>query len=156
MNVLGFDRVEMLVRDMNRAVQFFSSKLGLRFEELDEAISRRDGLRVMVSHDAQLHLFTPLRPLAENAPPALRKLAELSEAQELLVLGLAFRVEDVERAGVELAKNGIRVQDRLPENHDYVSMGMDDFAQIIASPEDTLGLMMIFAKYRRVTGHANR
>lgn len=152
MNTLGFDRVEMLVRNMDRAVQFFSNKLGFRFHALDEAICRRDGLMVMASHDARLHLFTPIRPLADNAPASLRQMAKLAEAQELLVMGLAFRVEDIGRAAADLTSNDIRVQDQLPENHDYASIGMEDFAQIIAAPEDTLGLMIILSKYRSVAG----
>lgn len=150
MKVKGLDRVAIMVRDIDKAVGFFSQKLGIKFKELSQEISAREGVRCFVSLDHQLEIVSPLLPLPDNAPPPLIKRVELLKEKELIFLGLTFLVDDPSQAATELKQQGIGIQHEYKESHDYVSIGMDNFVQVVANDQDTLDMVIGFAKYDRV------
>lgn len=150
MKINGLDRAEFMVRDLDTELDFFSGALGMEFMELSKEISERDGVRSYVCLDANLHLFSPILPLPPNAAPPMRKRVALLEEQKCVFMALTFLVDDVEHAEAELSRQGITVQHRYLKSHDYASIGMDNFEEIIPSSEDTLGILMGFAKYDRV------
>jgi len=77
MKVKGLDRVAIVVRDMDKAIEFFSNKLGAEFQELPGGEAM--GMRVGISIDNQMELVSPILPLPEGAPPRLTMLtAQLS------------------------------------------------------------------------------
>lgn len=59
MKAISLDRIVIMVRDMDKALEFFSGKLGMEFKELDKEIQERDGNRGLVCHDTHIHLVSP-------------------------------------------------------------------------------------------------
>ena len=147
MGVKGLDRIVIMVRDMDKALEFFSGKLGMKFQELSEDISKRDGVRSYVCHETHVHLISPILPLPDNAAPPMRKRVDLLKENETVYMALTFMVDDPAAAAAELEQQGIRFQHRYEESHDYASIGMDNFVEVITSPEDTFGIVMGFAAY---------
>jgi catechol 2,3-dioxygenase-like lactoylglutathione lyase family enzyme len=152
MRVQGLDRIEIMVRDLDRALAFFSGTLGMNFVELDKTIARRDGIRAVTCHEAHLHLFEPILPLPSSAPPPLRNLVEKLKTSEAVIVALAFAVDDARQTATDLTQQNIRIQHQFEPSHDYASMGMDNFTQVVTLPDDTLGILMTFARYDRVQG----
>jgi catechol 2,3-dioxygenase-like lactoylglutathione lyase family enzyme len=150
MKVKSLDRIEIMVRDMDKAVELFSKKLGMEFKEMSKEISARDGVRCFVCHETHLHLISPILPLPENAPPPIKKMVELLKEKETIFVGLMFKVHEPAKAAADLEQQGIHIQHRYKESHDYVSIGMDNFAQVVADDKDTFGIVMGFSKYDRV------
>lgn len=150
MKVRSLDRIVIMVRDIDKALEFFSQKLGMEFKELDKDISERDGVRSYVCHETHVHLISPILPLPENAAPPMRKRVDLLKEHEAVFMALTFMVDDVAKTEAELKQQGIDIQHRYEESHDYASIGMDNFAELVTSPEGTLGLVMGFATYNRV------
>ena len=66
MKVKSLNRVAIVVRDMDKAIEFFSSKLGAAFQELPDGEAM--GMRVGSSIDNQMELLSPILPLPERAP----------------------------------------------------------------------------------------
>jgi catechol 2,3-dioxygenase-like lactoylglutathione lyase family enzyme len=149
MKVNGLDRVEFMVRDMDKALDLFSNTLGMEFLELDEEISKRDGIRCYVCSDTQLHIFSPILPIKSNIPSPARKRLDLLKEHETVFMALTFMVDEIERTRAELALHGVAIQYEYDSSPDYASIGMDNFAELITSPESTLGLVLGFATYVR-------
>lgn len=147
MQTLGLDRLVIMVRDMDKALQFYSGALGMRFHELDADISKRDGVRSCVCHQTHIHLISPILPLPENAAPPMRKKAALLQEQEAFVQALTFRVDDPFKAGAELEAQGLRIQHRYEKSHDYASVGLDNFEEVVLDDADTFGLVIGLANY---------
>jgi catechol 2,3-dioxygenase-like lactoylglutathione lyase family enzyme len=152
MNLRDIDRVVIMVRDLDKALQLFSGTLGMQFEELDAAISRRDGVRSHVCHEAHLHLISPILPLPDNAAPPMRKRVGLLQEQEALCNALTFIVDDPEAAAQELSGQAIGIQHRYARSHDYATLRMDNFVETITDERDTLGMALGFASYDRAAG----
>lgn len=152
MKVQGLDRIIIMVRDIHKALDFFSVKLGMNFKELNRTISERDGVRSFVCPETHIHLISPIFPLPENAAPPMKKRVELLKEHEAVFMALTFIVDDPEEAARELEKEGIRIQHRYPRSHDYASIGMDNFVEVVTSAEDTFGIVMGFANYDRAGG----
>ena len=152
MRIPGLDRIEIMVRNLDHALEFFSGKLGLTFVSLGETIARRDGVKAAVCSEAYLHLFEPVLPLSLSAPPPLRTLVEMLKTREAVIVAIAFAVDDARHTAEDLRQHNIRIQHIFEPSHDYVSMGMENFAQAVTLPDDTLGLLMTFASYTHVRG----
>ena len=149
MKVTGLDRIVIMVRDIDKALEFFSGKLGMKFQELSEDISKRDGVQSYVCHETHVHLISPILPLPENAAPPMRKRVELLKEHEAIINALTFMVEDTAAAEAELKQQGIHIQHRYEKSHDYASIGLDNFAEVVTSDKDTFGLVLGFASYDR-------
>jgi catechol 2,3-dioxygenase-like lactoylglutathione lyase family enzyme len=146
--IIGLDRIEILVRDMDKALDLFSNKLGMKFIELTKEISERDGIRSLVCHETHIHLISPILPLPENAPPPLKAKTEMLKTQEAFIMAITFKVEEPQKASVELQKQGIKIQKhQYKKSHDYASIGLDNFEEVITYPESTLGILIGFADY---------
>ncbi len=146
--VNGLDRLVIMVRDLDKALTFFGN-LGMEFMELEPDISERDGVRSYVCHETHIHLIAPILPLPENAAPPMRKRVALLEEHEFIYMALTFMVDDPEEVATELEEEGIHIQHRYEKSPDYATIGMDNFEEVITSPEDTLGIVMGFAQYDR-------
>ena len=149
MKITGIDRIAFMVRDPKKALELFSNQLGMEFLETERDISERDGVQSYVCPDLHLHLFSPIFPLPSNAAPPMRKRVDLLKEHEAVFMAVTFKVDDIEKSEAELIRCGIAIQHKYEESHDYASTGMDNFAEIITSPETTLGLVLGFAKYVR-------
>jgi catechol 2,3-dioxygenase-like lactoylglutathione lyase family enzyme len=149
MRVKGLDRVVIMARDIDKAVDFFSTTFDMKFKELSKPISERDGVRCFLCHETRVQLISPNFPIPDNAPPPFKKRAELLKEKEMFIMALAFEVDAPTEAAAELEERGIRIQHKYEESHDYVSIGMDNFVEVVPNDEDTFGVVMALAKYDR-------
>jgi len=149
MKVTGLDRIVIMVRDIDKAMELFSRKFGMRFMELDENIQKRDGNRGFVCHETHLHIVSPILPLPPTAPPPLRKGAEMIRDKDAMVLVLIFKVEDAGKAMGEMEEQGFAIVRTWPENEDYASVGMNHLVEFLMDPKDTLGLPICFSTWSR-------
>ena len=144
MKVKGLDRVAIVVRDMDKAIEFFSNKLGAEFQELPGGEAM--GMRVGISIDNQMELVSPILPLPEGAPPHLKRWAKLLEGRDNVLAALAFKVDDADSAAVEAEEQGMRVETKfdIPE---IPGWPIRNLKELIMAEEDTLGIPMAFIKY---------
>ena len=147
MKATGLDRIIIMVRDMDKALEFFSGKLGMKFRELAPEVQERAGNRGLVCHETHIHLVQPRLPLPEGAAPFLKKGAELLKEKEALVLVLLFKVGDPMKDAEEMKQQGFVILRTWQDDHDYASVGMDNLAEFIVDPKDTLGIPMGFSKW---------
>lgn len=147
MNIKGLDRVVLMVRDIERALAFFSGTLGMQFRELTDDISRRDGVRSYVCHETNLHLISPILPLPPDAAPPMRKRAELLQEHEAIIQAITFKVDDIAATEASMGELGLQIQHRYTPSHDYASIGLDNFAELVSREQDTMGLVLGFANY---------
>jgi len=144
MKIKGLDRVAIVVRDMDKAIEFFSNKLGAAFQELPGGEAM--GMRVGISIDNQMELISPMFPLPEGAPLHLKRWAKLLEDRDNILAALAFKVDDVDSAAVDAEQQGMRVEIRfdIPE---IPGWPIRNLKELIMAEEDTLGIPMAFIKY---------
>ena len=147
MNVKGLDRVAILVRDMDKAVHFFSEKLGIAFTELPGAEAM--GMRASISLDYQMELLSPVLPLPEAAPPHIRRWAQQLKDKESALVALSFRVKDADKAAAEAEKEGMGIEMRfdLPEIPPW---SIRNLKELIIEEKDTLGIPIAFIEYERM------
>jgi catechol 2,3-dioxygenase-like lactoylglutathione lyase family enzyme len=150
MKIEGLDRIIIMVRDMDKALKFFSGILGMEFKELAKEIQERDGNRGFVCHKAHIHLVQPRLPLPETAPPPLKRGAELLREKEAVVLVLIFKVDDPTKASTELKQQGFDILRTWEESHDYASLGMDNLVEFLVDSKDTIGIPMVFSRWDHV------
>jgi catechol 2,3-dioxygenase-like lactoylglutathione lyase family enzyme len=147
MKMKGLDRVTILVKDMDKAAQFFSQKLGIVFTELPGAETM--GMRASISLDYQMELISPVLPLPEAAPLHLKRWAKLLEHRENVLIALSFRVQDADKTAAEAEQEGMRIEMRfdLPETPPW---SICYLKELIMEEEDTLGIPISFVEYERM------
>lgn len=145
--VLGLDRLLIMVKDIDKALDFFSGTLGMNFKELEEGISKRDGIRSYICHEAHLHLISPILPLSDKLPPPMKKNMELLDKSEAVLLAITFKVDNVDEIEDKLSKSGVRFPHGYSESSDYKSEGLDKFREIVTAAEDTFGITFGFTSY---------
>jgi hypothetical protein len=150
MEITGLDRIIVMVRDMDKALDLFSGKLGMKFKELDKDVQMMAGNRGCVCHETHIHLVQPNNPLPENAPPPLRKAAELVKENEAMVMILIFKVKDSKKSSGELKGKGLTVLRSWEDDHEYKSVGMDNLYEYLFDPKDTLGLPICISTWDSV------
>lgn len=147
MGIKGLDRVILLVKDMDKAIGFFSGKLGIKFIELIGPPDPREfGMRAALASDCQMELISPVYPLPEEAPPHIQRAADLLKERDNVLMSLAFRVHDADNSEQELKKKGLCVEARLdlPAIDEW---SMHDIKELLMMEEDTLGISMGFVEY---------
>jgi catechol 2,3-dioxygenase-like lactoylglutathione lyase family enzyme len=150
MKATGLDRVIFYVRDMDKALAFFSGELGFKFKELDEKVQQQDGNRGCVCREAHLHLVQPFDPLPETAPPPMKYAAQVLKEKEALVMLLVFKVKDAKKGAKEMKERGFTIVRTWEDTRDYASVGMDNLSEFLLDSKDTLGVPMCFASWDEV------
>jgi len=150
LTVTGLDRIIIMVRDMDRALKFFSGTLGMEFKELDPEIQERDANRGLVCHKTHLHLVQPRLPLPDTAPPPMKKGAELLKEHEAFILMLIFNIDDPRKASSEMKRQGFDIIRTWDEGHNYASVGIDNLVEFLVDSKDTMGIPMVFSRWDRV------
>jgi catechol 2,3-dioxygenase-like lactoylglutathione lyase family enzyme len=146
MKIEGLDRVAILVRDMDKAINFFSQKLGIQFIELPGAEAM--GMRAGVSFDFQMELISPLFPLPEGAPPYMKRWAKLLEGRENVLVALSFRIQDADKSANEAKAEGMGIEARL-DLPEIPAWSIRNFKELIMEEKDTLGIPIAFVEYER-------
>jgi catechol 2,3-dioxygenase-like lactoylglutathione lyase family enzyme len=144
MKVRGLDRVIVLVRDLDAAMEVFSTKLGVEFVELEGA--EADGQRACLSLDHQMELVSPIIPLPAGAPGEMRRWVELLREREAILLAIAFRVDDVEAAVSDTQAPRVVGRLELPE---LPPLPIHHLKERVLSEEDTLGIPVVLVEYQR-------
>jgi hypothetical protein len=150
MEIIGLDRIVVMVRDMDKALAFFSGKLGMCFKELDKDVQLMAGNQGFVCHETHIHLVQPNNPMPENAPPPLKKAAELIKEKEAMVMVLLFKTQDAKKSSEELKEKGLTVIRSWEDDHEYRSVGMDNLFEYLFDPKDTLGLPVCISSWDSV------
>jgi catechol 2,3-dioxygenase-like lactoylglutathione lyase family enzyme len=137
MKVERLDRVVLLVRDMDRAISFFSSKLGIEFTELP--VAEDSGMRACLSFEHQLELISPHSPLPDTASDYLRRWARLLEERDNVLVSISFKVGDVDEFASHAEHVGMGIETRF-EMANVVK-------ELIMEEDDTLGIPISFIEY---------
>lgn len=150
MEITGLDRMVIMVRDMDKALEFFSGKLGMKFKELDKDVQMRAGNRGCVCHETHIHLVQPFDPMPASAPPPLQKASEMLKDKEAVVTVLLFKCKDARKGSEELKGKGINVIRSWEDNDEYISVGMDNLYEYLFDPKGTLGLPVCISTWDSV------
>jgi catechol 2,3-dioxygenase-like lactoylglutathione lyase family enzyme len=111
----GIDHVAILVKDIDRAVEFLSKLLGIEFQEIISA-SERLGMRLSISLDRQIELLSVVDPIkAARTPPPFREIAEFAEREREGLIRLFLRVKDADEAAADAERKGVRVAHKVEE-----------------------------------------
>lgn len=150
MQLKGLDRVVIGVRDMDAALSFFADKLGIKLSEIDAPLLRTMGERAAISMDYQIEVVSPLEPLPETAPPFVLELKQNLERNQVLILGLAFKVDDAGKAQEQASALGLGNLGIISTQEFNQVMGINGLRELILDPQDTLGMMLAFAEYQKI------
>jgi catechol 2,3-dioxygenase-like lactoylglutathione lyase family enzyme len=167
MKLEGLNYVMIGVRDMDKALEWFSNVFGVAFEEWD---TEKLGTRLCINQDVGVELMSPLDPLPETALPEIKRLAKKLEGKESVLLRVAFRVKDAEAAafnekGLPIERKlefenfdpNINYKELFPQEEDGVGtqvvfkkldpLPIKNVKNIFPREEDTLGIDMLFLEY---------
>ncbi|MFP4365205.1 MAG: VOC family protein [Spirochaetia bacterium] len=150
MKVTGLDRVIVMVRDMDKALELFSGKMGMKFRELDKDVQTKAGNRGYVCHETHLHLVQPFDPLPDDAPPPLRKAAEMLKDTEAMIMLMVFKTDDAKKGAQELSDQGLSVLRTWEDDQDYRSVGMANLWEYLFDPKDTMGLPILISSWDKM------
>ena len=150
MQLTGLDRVIIGVRDMDAALSFFADKLGIQLNEIDAPLLRTMGERAAISMDYQIEVVSPLEPLPETAPPFVLELKQNLERSQVLILGLAFKVDDAGKAQDQASALGMGSLGIIDTQEFNQAMGIKGLREVILDPRDTLSMMLALAEYQRI------
>ena len=126
------DRVHVAVKDMDKAIKFFSEVLGTTFGEplVDEAV----GIKVV---------FSPIGvELVESISPD-SAFAKFIEKRGEGLYSLTFKVPDIEAAIEEYTARGIRLAART---------GSPKAREAQFHPKDSFGVSIVLTEYQAVHG----
>jgi len=147
MKIEGIDRVVIGVKDLDRAIEFFSKLFEVDFVEMTGPAAEAGGVRFAVNLDKHIELISPVYPLKDVNPPNPMKLAKLLEQQgDAALFALAFKVEDAAEAAADLERKGIGIITTL-ELEQAEPFTKSKFTEVFAKDEDTLGIGMAFCEY---------
>lgn len=147
MKTEGIDRVFIGVRDMDKAMAFFSNLFETRFVELTGPAVEALEERASISLEASIELLSPRLPLSKNAPPYLKDLARVLEEKESVLLGLSYKVSDADSTAAEAERKGVRIGGVIETSDFNEALSWRNFKELIAKEEDTFGIMMTFSQY---------
>lgn len=142
MKPLGVNRVIMVVEDLDKAVDLYSSLLGCTFEDQSEA-SEPHGVRVALSWDGGIEMCTPL--------PGRDSLIKtfLEERGEGL-MGVIFSVDNVEEGHERAEMLGIEVLGAIEFDQDQIKRFHHDrfrkYKEYALNPAQTCGVFMELAQ----------
>lgn len=149
MEVAGLDHVAIGVRDLERAVDWFSRALGTEFYEIEgttDVSTEELGARYMLSLNHGIELISPAHPVKETAAPHIRELARLLEANDAVLVRIGFRVENASEQA--FAERGIRLAGTVQAD-EIKPLPLRNIKEFLAREEDTLGIQMIFVEWDR-------
>ena len=136
METQGLDRVVMVVKDLDKAANQYSEVLGVTF--WDAGVQEDQGVRAMVSWDGQVELISPVS--AQSAA------AKFLERKGEGVIGVAWKVKDIDEASAEVANKGFRIMEKF----DFpAAPGFKLFKEILLHPRDTNEVTVILVQSER-------
>ncbi len=95
-----------------------------------------------------MELITPVLPVKETTAPHIKRLAELLEDTDSVLMRVAFRVEDADEAAFE--QKGVRIEGKI-EADEVKPLPLRNIKEFLAREQDTLGIQMMFVDYEQAT-----
>jgi methylmalonyl-CoA epimerase len=133
--IQGIDHVVIAVRDLDKAVEFFSALLETEFEELNGTL-KKIGVRSMISPEG----IELISPTMQN------EVAKFLEQRDEGLYALSLRVKDATQAAADARKKGIRVIHEAKQEH--LGSRFSDFREILLHPKDVHGVLVLLTEYR--------
>jgi catechol 2,3-dioxygenase-like lactoylglutathione lyase family enzyme len=149
MNIQGIDHITIGVRDLDRAIKFFSRLLDTQFIELTGPFADASPMRCVMSVEKRVELVEPKKPLPEDAFPQMKRMAAVLEKSEAVLFAVAFRVKDAETTVKEAEKQGVRIETRF-DIPDLSFWGGINVKELLTNDEDMLGINMKFVEYENI------
>ncbi len=147
LKIEGLDHVVIGVRDMDKAVEWFTRVLGTKFYDIvgSADLSAEDlGARYMLSLDHGVELISPVLPVKETAAPHIKRLAKLLEDQDSVVMRISFKVDGLSEAALE--ERGVHIESKI-ETDEVKPLPLRNIKEYLAREEDTLGIQMMFVEF---------
>jgi catechol 2,3-dioxygenase-like lactoylglutathione lyase family enzyme len=145
MKPLGINRVVIAVRDLDRAVRFYSELLGATFHDAS-AGAEPFGIKAALSWDAGIELVAPL-PGRDSV--IARSIEESGQGLRQVI----FAVDDVDEARLKLEHMGIGVVQTIEFTHDQLREYFKDrfgkFKEYVLNPADTCGAQLVVGQFDR-------
>ena len=145
MKPLGINRIVIAVRDLDRAVRFYSELLGATFHDASAA-AEPFGIKAALSWDAGVELVAPL-PNRDSV--IARSIEERGEGLQQVI----FAVDDVDEAWVKVGEMGIGVVQTIELNQDQLREYFQDrfgkFKEYVLNPADTCGAQLVVGQFDR-------
>jgi catechol 2,3-dioxygenase-like lactoylglutathione lyase family enzyme len=143
MKPLGVNRVVIAVKDLDRAIQFYSRLLGATFEDVS-AGAEVFGVRAAISWDAGIELVAPL-PGRDSA------IARSIEKHGEGVRQIVFAVDDIEEARARIEAMDIRILETIEFSEKQLEHQFHGrfarYKEHILHPADTGGAPLIIAQF---------
>jgi hypothetical protein len=105
----AIDRVVLVARELDAAIQQLTTVLGVPFVPLD--YDEADGCRIAFAADQSVEVIEAV--LAPSAPPHIRAWAESLGAHDLAIAEVCFRVDDLDEVRRRLAAGGVAITAEL-------------------------------------------
>ena len=135
MKIQGIDHIVIAVRDLDKAVKFFSELLETDFEELNGTL-KKIGIRSMISPEG----IELISPTTQN------EVAKFLEQKEEGLYALSLRVKDAMQAADDARKKGIRVIHEAKQ--EQLGTRYSDFREILLHPKDAYGVLLLLTEYK--------
>ena len=140
MKIQGIDHIVIAVRDLDKAVKFFSELLETDFEELNGTLKEM-GVRSMISPEG----IELISPTTQN------EVAKFLEQKGEGLYALSLRVKDAMQAAADARKKGIRVIHETSQ--EQLGTRYSDFREILLHPKDAYGVLLLLTEYKTAKQH---
>jgi len=143
------DRVLIAVKDMDKAIAWFSKLFDVDFEEITTGPIKESALaRVAIRFDKQVELISPVYPLQDVNPPDPKTMAKRIEEQgEAALYALILKVKDAYSTIAEAELKGTRVAATL-ELEKMEPYPFSNYKEVVLNKEDTLDINIAYASYQ--------
>ena len=145
MNILGIDRIVIMVKDIEKAIDLFGNKYGLEIKKISPDISNKYGANMFLCPQCNLEVISPIFPLPEHVSPDIKEAVKMLEKQESVIMAFGLKVKNAAQAAKEVEEKGVRIRNNF-ETTDFVSLGIENLIEYIPEPEDTLGISIAFVQ----------
>jgi hypothetical protein len=147
MKTEGIDRVFIGVKNLDKAVEFFSMLFNAEFIELTGPTVDALEQRVAISREAHIELLSPNKQLSDKAPPYMKLLARLLKDRDNVVLGVSYKTKDIEEISNHVKSKGMRIDGILETDEFDDALSWCNYRELIVNQEDTLDMLITFIQY---------
>ena len=147
MKIEGLDHVAIGVRDMDKAVEWFTRVLGTEFYDIvgaSDLSAEELGARYMLSLDHGVELISPVLPIKETTAPHIKRLAKLLEGRDSVIMRIAFKAEGLSEDAFK--EKGVGIEWKI-ETDEVKPLPLSNIKEYLAKEEDTLGIQMMFVDF---------
>jgi methylmalonyl-CoA/ethylmalonyl-CoA epimerase len=132
--IQGIDHIVIAVKDLDKAVKFFSELLETEFEELNGTL-KKIGVRSKISPEG----IELISPITQN------EVAKFLEQKGEGLYALSLRVKNATQAAADARKKGIRVIGEAKQ--EQLGTRYFNFREILLHPKDTYGVLLLLTQY---------